>query len=158
MNARRLMAAALLGTAALVACDDSATAPDALESRTASSETRAQGPNGAPNVPGPLGPAQVLEWADELGLTAGQIAGIEVIETELKALNDPLWQELRDGRLGNGGPPSGGPGPRGSVDDPVLKEIRANTLAAMKEIGELLTSEQRERLRGLLQEHRRHNR
>jgi len=153
-----ILSTALASVVVLTGCDGTATEPaDASVNPALSALSGTSGPGAAQNVPGPFGPAKILELADELGLTADQRSAIEVIAEELRETNEPLWDELRERRVDGGGPPPGGPDLRRSFDDPTMRAIRANTRAAMDEALALLTQEQvdrfheirRERLRSL---------
>ena len=94
--------------------------------------------------------ARLLKLSEELGLTADQIAGIEVVLEELRAANEPILEQLRERR--NEGRPHGGGRGSGGPDSPAAAELRANVEAAMEKIRGILTADQLELLGTLLRE------
>lgn len=152
-GAHWILSTVLASVVALTACDETSTDPaDAAVNPALSTVSETSGPRAAPNVPGPFGPAKILELADELGLTAEQRSAIEAIAEELRETNEPLWAELREKRADGDGPPSGGPDLQRSLDDPTMQAIRENTRAAMDEALALLTEEQVERFHEIRRE------
>lgn len=158
-----ILTTALASVVGLTACDESATDPaDASANPALSVLSETSGPGAAPNIPGPFGPAKILELGDELGLTEDQRSGIQAIAEELRETNQPLWDELRERRADGDGPPAGGPDLQRSFDDPTMQAIRENTREAMDRALALLSEEQvdrfhelrRERLRSLRGERR----
>ena len=127
---------------ALTACEESTAGP-AQEASSAMLSVQGSGGDQeiTPDLPGPRGPAEIIELSDELDLSADQKAAIEAIAQELADLNEPLWAQARGGQPGEG-PHQGGFQPRVGTDDPVLRQIRENTRAAMEEAFSFLTDEQ----------------
>ena len=94
--------------------------------------------------------ARILKLSEELGLTADQIAGIEVVLEGLRAANEPILEQQRarrnEGRPYRWGRGSGGP------DSPAAAELHANVEAAMEKIRGILTADQLELLGTLFRE------
>ena len=150
---RATVTTVLVSAVALTACDATAAGPsEETTTQEGSGESSVEASHRNPGVPGPRGPAEILAFADELGLTAEQRSGIEAIAQELHTLNEPFWTEIRGDLGADGGPPPAPPGPGVALDDPNMRTIRANTRAAMEDAFALLTDEQVEQFHELRRE------
>ena len=113
----------------------------------------------------------LLEQREELALTADQVTRLESIQAELSRTNAPLLAQLGD----VAGPRPGGRGGAGRTGplnerpdsaqmesmrerraelEPVMRELRENTQVAMQEALAVLTPEQREEVRSLIEPRR----
>lgn len=125
----------------------------------------AQGGDGGPGrgqrlLMGPAGGVgALLANADELGLSETQLTQLEAIQRQLQELNAPLLEQVGGGRaLRRGDGAAAPPTPQerenmqGSRDEmnPVMQQLRENTLAAMEQAQAVLSAEQREQARELL--------
>lgn len=112
------------------------------------------------------GPVEMLlRERERLGLDAQQVARLEEIDRRMQERNGPVVARLVEMRRQLR---AEFPGPfeemapeqreqfrrRLREAHPLLKEIRQNNDAAMREVGELLTPPQKEQVRELLREHR----
>lgn len=117
------------------------------------------------------GPVEKLIGNREaLGLSDDQIARLQEIDDRLRERNRPFVQKLIEMRRGSHFDPrvkrgEMTPDQRAEFDRridevrPLLSRIHENNVAAMREVGGVLTAEQKERIRSLLEEgKRRHER
>jgi Spy/CpxP family protein refolding chaperone len=104
-----------------------------------------RGPGGPGGPGGPAAAMNLLRRREQLELTEAQVTQVRAIADELRAQNEPLLQQLRDG------------GERPQPDNPVMQQIRANVEAATERMLGVLTAAQRtelDQLRAQMQERR----
>jgi hypothetical protein len=111
---------------AAVGCADTPVEPSDLMAQAAPYGTAAQ--------------SGLLAHADELGLTATQVAEIERIQEELRATNAPLLEQLR---------PADGTRPDREEARELMGQVREHARAAHEQVLALLTDAQRGQLRTL---------
>lgn len=140
-----------------------AAAPVSLEAQTPRAP-QGQEQAGRGQRPAPI--SRILEQRAALGLSAEQVSRLEAIQQRLQQQNAPLIEQLRAsgawqerGQNGERGQQRG-PGARGERQipeelRPVMQQLRENNRTAMQQVQEVLTAEQRARLRELMQQHRR---
>jgi hypothetical protein len=93
----------------------------------------------------------IIEHKDQLALTSDQLGKLEPISKKLDEQNKPLLAELQKNRPGD--PRNMTEEQRQAVRVP-MEKIRDNREAAMKEAREVLTTEQQEKLRQVMEEMR----
>ena len=111
------------------------------------------------------GPVELLlRNRAELNLSADQVTRLEAIERDMEARNRPLIARLVEIRRGIQGVPTP---PRGTPEHaevmrqrmqqarPLLDQIRKNNHDAMRMVGDVLTSEQKARVKQIIEERRR---
>jgi hypothetical protein len=110
----------------------------------------------------------LLESREALGLTAEQVEGLRRLRARLSERNEPLvtrmlelrtrWQgEQRAAGRAAGGVELGRSASLQGIREaaqPINQQIQANNRAAMQEVNRLLTGEQRQRLRAIVQARR----
>lgn len=118
-----------------------------------------RGPDGPPPRHGPV--EILLRNEAELGLTPAQTERLEEIRRAMEERNRPLVARLMEIRQGvHPRRPAEPPTPAQRAElrraareaRPLMQQIRANNRAAMREVGALLTPEQKERVRELVME------
>lgn len=111
------------------------------------------------------GPVELLlRNRDQLALSASQISRLEEIGQRMDLQNQPLIArlvEIRRGATGEPRPQHGTPehqeANRRRMEEakPLMDQIRKNNHAAMEEVGEVLTSEQKAQVKQIIDERRR---
>ena len=103
----------------------------------------------------------LLELRDDLELTANQVSNLERIDAELDRLNQPLMARMKEirGKFRELGSFEEARGARRREFEAyigearsVMERVQANNLAAMRQVGGVLTERQKERLAKLLRE------
>jgi len=111
------------------------------------------------NEPGPI--TILLGLEEELGLTPEQVTRLKEIDVRMDGVNQPLVDRLMEirSRIHELGPRREmTPEERALFDSyvaearPLMREISENNEAAMKEVGEILTREQKDTIARLLKE------
>lgn len=112
------------------------------------------------------GPVEVLlRHRDQLGLTDAQVARLQALDARMEERNRPLVERLLEMRRAHRGERRDRERPlteeerremrrRKEQARPLMREIRQNNREAMSQVGEILTEEQKTRLREIIRERR----
>ena len=150
---RNHLSIALIGALALTAACEKQPTDLVAATPIASSEQSADA-QGARRMPPRAPLARIVAMRAELGLSDDQVAKLKAIQSDLRAKNKPLLDQIRAALGTDEGiakalralTPEQRRAKREALA-PVLRTLRANTRAAMKEARGVLTAEQQAKLR-----------